>query len=98
MLQLRRSYKTLSFDVCLLCMENDETVDHIFLHCLLSLGLWHRLFSLAYMDWVSPRSICETIVISYKGLGSTNRDKVLWQFVCLALIWVVWWKRNARNF
>ena len=39
MLQLRRSYKALSSDVCLLCMESGETVDHIFLHCPLSLGL-----------------------------------------------------------
>ena len=30
MIQLRRSYKALSLDVCLLCMESGEMVDHIF--------------------------------------------------------------------
>ena len=54
MLQLRRSYKALSLDACLSCMENGETVNHIFLHCPLSLGLWYILFSLAHMDWVPP--------------------------------------------
>ena len=98
MLQLRRSYKTLSPDVCLLCMESGETVDHIFLHCSLSLGLWHRLFSLVHLDWVPPKSICDMIIISYKGLGNTSRGKVLWQFVCLALMWVVWQERIARIF
>ena len=39
MLQLKRSYKALSPDVYLLCMESGETVDHIFLHCPLSLEL-----------------------------------------------------------
>ena len=98
MLQLRRSYKTLSTDVCLLCMESGDMVNHIFSHCPLNLELWHRLFSLVHMDRVPPRSICDIMLISYKGLGSTNRGKVLWQFACLALMWVVWWERNARIF
>ena len=38
------------------------------------------------------------MIISYKGLGSTNRGKVLWQFACLALMSVVWWERNVRIF
>ena len=89
MLQLRRSYKALSLDACLSCMENGEIVNHIFLHSPLSLGLWYILFSLAHVDWVPPKSICDMIIISYRGLGSTNRGTVLWQFTCLALMWVV---------
>ena len=38
------------------------------------------------------------MIISYKGLGSTIRVKVLWQSACLTLIWVVWWERNTRLF
>ena len=53
-------------------------VDHIFLHCPLSLGLWHIPFSLVHMDWVSPRSICDMMLISYKRLGNSSGDKVLW--------------------
>ena len=36
--------------------------------------------------------------ISYRGLGNTNRGKVLWKLACLALMWVVLWEKNARNF
>ena len=36
--------------------------------------------------------------ISYRRLGNTNRGKVLWKLACLALVWVVWWERNARIF
>ena len=89
MIQLRRSYKALSLDVCLLCIESGKTVDHIFLHWPLSLGLWHRLFSLVHVDWVPPKSICDMMSISYRGLGNTSRGKVLWKLVFLALIWVV---------
>lgn len=30
MLQLRRSYKALSPNVCILCMEHEESIDHLF--------------------------------------------------------------------
>ena len=85
MLQLRKSYKVLSPDVCLLCMESDEMVDHIFLYCPLSLGLWYRLFNLAHMDWVLLRSICNMMIVSYKGLGSTNRARCCGS--SLVLLW-----------
>ena len=38
------------------------------------------------------------MTITYKGLGSPRRGLVLWQIACVALIWVVWWERNARIF
>ena len=39
LLQLRRPYKTLSPDIYKLCMKHGETVDHLFLHCSLMMGL-----------------------------------------------------------
>ena len=36
--------------------------------------------------------------ISYRGLGNTNKSKVLWKLACLALMWVVPRKRYARIF
>ena len=50
LLQLRRPYKALSPDICILCMKHGESVDNLFLHCSLTMGLWHRLFQLAKMD------------------------------------------------
>ena len=38
------------------------------------------------------------LTINYKGLGRSKRSLVLWQAACIALIWVVWWERNARVF
>ena len=36
--------------------------------------------------------------INYNGFGLSKRGIVLWQVVCIALIWVVWRERNARIF
>ncbi|RVW87655.1 3-hydroxyisobutyryl-CoA hydrolase 1 [Vitis vinifera] len=98
LLQLKRPYKALSPDICKLCMKQRESTNHLFLHCSLSMGLWHRLFQLAKMDWVSPRSISDMMSINYKGFGTSKRGIVLWQNACIALIWVVWRERNARIF
>ena len=62
------------------------------------LGLWHRLFQLAKMDWVPPKSISDMMFINYKGFGKSKRGLVLWQNACIALIWVVWRERNVRIF
>ena len=62
------------------------------------MGLWHRLFQLAKMDWVIPKSISDMMSINFKGFGLFKRGIVLWQAACIALIWVVWRERNVRIF
>ncbi|KAJ9680549.1 hypothetical protein PVL29_019768 [Vitis rotundifolia] len=46
-LQLRRPYKSLCPQWCILCKGNGESIDHLFLHCPVTIGLWHKLFNLA---------------------------------------------------
>ena len=98
LLQLRRPYKALSPDIYKLCMKHGESANHLFLHCFLTLGLWHKLFQIAKIDWVPPRSISDMMTINYKGFGKSKRGIVLWQTACIALIWVVWRERNAKIF
>ena len=98
LLQLRRPHKAFSPDICKLCMKHGETVDHLFLHCSLTMGLWHRLFQLTKTDWVSPRSISDMLSSNFNGFGSSKRGIVLWQNACIALMCVVWRERNARIF
>ncbi|RVX13392.1 Transposon TX1 uncharacterized 149 kDa protein [Vitis vinifera] len=97
-LQLRRPYKALCPQWCILCKGNGESIDHLFLHCPVTIGLWHRLFNLVGVIWVPPRSIEDMLVISFKGLGNSVRGKTLWQVACLTLIWMVWQERNNRIF
>ena len=46
-LQLRRPYKSLCPQWCIFCKGNGELIDHLFLHCPVTIGLWHKLFNLA---------------------------------------------------
>ena len=111
MLQLKRPYKFLSpywtsfffsFDrqslLDILCIESEESVGHHFLHCQLTLGFWHKLFSLAKMDWVQPKSICDMMNISFRGLGSFTIGRTFRQIVCITMLWIVWQEQNDRIF
>ena len=69
-----------------------------FLHCPVSIRLWHKLFNLARLAWVPPRSIEDMLVIAFKGLENSLRGKTLWQIACLTLLWMVWQERNNRIF
>ena len=98
MLPLRRPDKSLSFHWCILCMGSGESIDYLFLHCPLTLRLWHKLFSLAKMDWALPRSIGDMMTISFRGLGTSIIGKNLWQIAALTVLWIMWQVRNVGIF
>ena len=66
-LQLRRPYKALCPQWCILCKGNEESIDHLFLHCPVTIGLWHRLFNLVGLIWVPLRSLEDMLVIFLKA-------------------------------
>ena len=97
MLQLGRPCKSFSPHWCILCMGSGE-LNHLFLHCLLTLGLWHKLLRLVKMVWVPSRSNCDMMTISYRGLGSSIRGKTLWEVFHSMLLYcryaninIYWW-------
>ena len=64
MLQLRRSFKVLNPDCCILCWRSSEMIDHLFLYYPIILGLCNRISSQGGMEWVPLGSICDTMVWS----------------------------------
>ena len=100
MLQMRRTYKSLNphSSVAILCKGSRKSIDHLFLHCLITLGDWHKLFSVANLDWVPPKSIGDMMIISFRGLQNSIRGKTLWQIACLTIPWIVLQERNVRIF
>ncbi|RVX05721.1 Transposon TX1 uncharacterized 149 kDa protein [Vitis vinifera] len=74
-LQLRRPYKSLCPQWCILCKGNGESIDHLFLHCPVTIGLWNKLFKLAGLVWVPPRSFEDMLVIAFKGFLRIRGDR-----------------------
>ena len=98
LLQLRRPYRSLNPKWCSLCRGNGESIDHLFLRCPFTIRLWHKLFNLAKLVWVSPRSVEDMFIIAFRGFGNSTRGKTLCKIVCLSLVLFVWQERNTRIF
>ncbi|RVX11628.1 Pre-mRNA-processing protein 40C [Vitis vinifera] len=61
-------------------------------------GVVTQIISVSQDGLGPPRSIFNMMSIKFNGFGSSKRGIVLWQATSIALIWVVWWERNARIF
>ena len=44
-------------DWCYMYKCNGESVDHLFLHCLVAMDLWSMVLDLFSVSWVMPKSV-----------------------------------------
>ncbi|KAK9266438.1 hypothetical protein L1049_007440 [Liquidambar formosana] len=96
--QRKRPSVCLSPQWCVLCKKEGESVDHLFLHCDISIALWQRLFNLANLSWVRPQHSYSLLEVEFRGFSRSKRAKVLWNSVVLAIFWAIWIERNSRIF
>ena len=47
---------------CYLCLSEEESIDHILLHCEQARSLWNLLFSLFGVSWVLSYSVREALL------------------------------------
>ena len=77
-----------------MCNREEESIDNIFLHCLL-VGILQRLFfSLFRIDWVTHSSL-RPMLLSWNRLFVRKRRKKV-QFVahlCRVFYWAIWWHK-----
>ena len=79
-----------------MCHRNEETVDHLLLHCPVAHSLWVYLFQIFGIQWVMPGSV-ESLVYCWSfWLGKFNSD--IWNMVPGCLMLIVWTERNQRSF
>ena len=46
---------------CSMCRQEEETIDHLFIHCRCVSGPWHVSFSLLGINWVQPYPISDSL-------------------------------------
>ena len=64
---------------CCMCHRNEETVDHLLLHCPIAHSLWVYMFQIFGIQWVMPGSV-ESLVYCWSfWLGKFNLD--IWNMV-----------------
>ena len=80
---------------CFLCHEEQESIDHVLIHCDKTRFAWHILFSLFGVSWVLPSSMRE-LLLSWHGSFVGRKRKKVWQAIPLCLLWTIWKERNNR--
>ena len=74
---------------CCFCQKEEETANHILLHCDSTKVLWNFLFSLFGVPWVNPFYVRDTL-LGWRGSMMRKRWRSVWKAGLLCIFWAVW--------
>ena len=89
-----RDRRMVFVDWCIMCRCNEETVDHLLLHCDKAYRLWSLVIRSFGIFWVLPRSIADTLFGWWNWPG--KQVSSIWNLAPLCLMWCLWRERNNR--
>jgi hypothetical protein len=92
-----RKRNIIVMDWCSMCKTAGESIDHLFLHCMVATELWRALLQLFGVEWVMPGSV-KDMLGSWRGQKGNRTSIQIWRMAPLCLMWCVWRERNARCF
>ncbi|XP_071708613.1 uncharacterized protein [Rutidosis leptorrhynchoides] len=78
--------------LCIWCMNNVESVDHLLLHCKWSSAVWMDLFRWCNIRWVIPGSVVDFSFDWFYGMGI--KASRFWKLIGPGTIWAIWISRN----
>jgi hypothetical protein len=81
---------------CGICKKEEESIDHLLLHCERAQFLWNAFFSRFGLAWVMPRRVVD-LLHCWWSVGRP-RSAVVWKMVPLCIMWCLWVERNGRFF
>ena len=61
---------------CPMCLEDEETVHHLLIHCPFAHRVWSALFEMFGMEWVMPRTL-EDLFVQWHWRCKFIRGKIL---------------------
>ena len=77
---------------CSLCKDNEESTDHILIHCGRTRELWTLLLSF-FWTWVFPASV-RNLLLKWKVKGLRKKRRVVWRLAPICLFWCIWGEQN----
>ena len=82
---------------CYLCEEEEETLDHLLVHCPQARILWELILAIVGIGWVFPFSIRQ-VLLAWQETQVGKKHKKVWRVAPLCLFWTVWLERNRVAF
>jgi hypothetical protein len=83
-------------NICGMCKKEEESIDHLLLHCESAQFLWNAFFSHFGLTWVMPRGVVDLLHCWWSGGHPCSA--VVWKMVPLCIMWCLWSERNGRFF
>ena len=75
----------------------EESIDHIILHCTKARVLWELLFALFGVMWALTYLVRD-ILLGWYGSFMGKKHRKVWMAAPLCLFWAVWKERNRIAF
>ena len=84
-------------NICCLCEEDEETIDHLLIHCKTARMIWVLFLMIVGTTWVFPHSVKHTLLAWQRAHVGKKRKKI-WMASPLCLFWTLWRERNRVVF
>lgn len=82
---------------CIMCLKEEESVDHLFLHCDMAHMVWSFFLSHLCISWSFPFSFSDFVqgwrMHELEGLPAT-----IWSYLPVVVYWSLWKEQNSRIF
>ncbi|KAE8672566.1 G patch domain-containing protein TGH [Hibiscus syriacus] len=92
--ELKRRGVVLESVLCPLCLKQEETVQHLFISCLVAGNLWNNYFKLWDISSVLPKDP-PALLSSWSEL---REKSLIWNFIPGVVLWSIWKSRNSVVF
>ncbi|CAM8966313.1 unnamed protein product [Rhodiola kirilowii] len=83
--------------MCVLCEKEQESADHLLIHCEWSWKLWTTSIDWWGACWVAPET-SKALLESWAIGGNSKSYKRVWRTLGYAIMWSIWEERNIRIF
>ncbi|XP_026450839.1 uncharacterized protein LOC113350962 [Papaver somniferum] len=85
------------YNSCVLCGDDVESQDHIFLHCEIAHSVWSLVLPSNCWSWVIPRNL-KMLAYGWHHVHFSIAGKFLWDLIPAAVVHTIWTERNKRIF
>ena len=82
---------------CFLYGKEEETVDHLLVHCPQTRVIWELLLAIVGVKWVFPLSVREAL-LSWGGSLVGKKGKKAWMSAPPSIFYTIWRERNYIAF
>lgn len=95
----RRRHGLQQSDICSLCGQEVETLDHLLLQCVLSREIWFKVLRHSGWQQLAPTGMDSLVDLWLHSRKLVRKERrKTFDSIFLLVVWHIWLERNARTF